>query len=484
MTLAHHATRAGNATASYFGWWSRFGLLGVAIGIALAGFVLWTIAGFVGAIVGALLALFAGLIAARFRWPKVKTRHYFTSAKVTLPLALVLLGLSGQYLIADLFTGSPAFLPALCWGAALAATASLLIALFEEKTMKTIFQLVPADQQAELAEFLDGKDPAAGFGGQTADLSGFNPQAVAAAIKERVVGQDAIVDEVVKTTFRRAELIRPAKPLATFLFVGPTGCGKSELCKALARVLFEDRVFNMPFHQMKKAEDIWSIVGPPRGYQDAEQGGNLCREIAKLGTGVLALDEIEKAHPDVVDSIMRLLDEGQITEQSSGQVYSARGFVIAATSNAAAEEIGEIAQVEQDPDTRAAKVRAALQRTGLFKREHLSRFDAIFPFPPLDRKAVGQIVCLMAERHAQAAGVELASVDGAILRDLILRQEKGADAGMRNLDRAVERAVLDGLLEVKKAGYRTAEIRVIDGRVVVRPPTASTTATAIAARSA
>lgn len=484
MNLAHHAARAGNAAASYLSWWSRFGLLGIAIGLALAGFVLWAIAGFVGAIAGALVALIAGLIAARVRWPKVRTRHYFASAKVTLPLALALFGLSSQYVITDVFGDSPAYLPALGWGLAAAATASLLIAVFEEKIMKTIFQLVPADQQAELAEFLDGKDPAAGFGGQTADLSKFDPAAVAAAIKERVVGQDTIVDEVVKTTLRRAELIRPSKPLATFLFVGPTGCGKSELCKALARVLFEDRIFNMPFNQLKKSEDLWSIIGPPLGYQGAEKGGKLCREIQRLGTGVLALDEIEKAHPDVLDALMRLLDEGQITEQSSGQVYSARGFVIGATSNAAADEIGKIAQVEHDPDARAAKVRAALLRTGVFKLEHLSRFDAIFPFPPLDRNAVAQVICLLAEKHALAAGVELMGVDGALFRDLIVRQEKGADAGMRNLDRAVERAVLDGLLEVKKAGYRTADIRVIDGHVVVRPSTASAATGATAARSA
>jgi ATP-dependent Clp protease ATP-binding subunit ClpA len=363
---------------------------------------------------------------------------------------------------------APETITTIAGGLLAAAALSALLAVFQERVMKSIFELVPADQQPELQQFLAGTDMAAGVGGQQADLSAYDPAQVARELKQRIVGQDEIVNEVVATTFRRAKLIRPAKPLATFLFVGPTGCGKSELSKAMADVLFAGRVLNLPLNQMKKAEDLWALIGPPPGYMGSDRGGKLCRDLGRLGTGVLVLDEIEKAHPDIIQALMRLLDEGQLTEQSTGAVFSARGFVIVGTSNAAANAIGEIAAAEIDPDIKAAKVRGALTDSG-FPPEIVSRFDAIYPFPPLSRSAVAQIVCLMAEKHAKAAGVELVSVDGGLLMDMIRKQEKGADVGMRGLDRAVERAVLDGLLEVRKSGYNQGSIKVIGGKVSVQP---------------
>lgn len=419
-----------------------------------------------------LAALIAGLILAKRKWPRVRIRSYFRSKKAVLPAVLIAGGVGLQYVVAGVMPAASAVggstVAMLAGGLGATCALSLTMAIFEGKAMKNVFELVPVDQQPELQQFLTGADPAAGAAGQRADLSDLDPTAVAEAIKGKVVGQDAIVSEVVRTVFRRADLRRPAKPLATFLFVGPTGCGKSELAKALATTIFNGRIVNLPLNQMKKAEDLWGLIGSPPGYTGSERGGKLCRDLARLGTGVLVLDEIEKAHPDIIQALMRLLDEGQITEQSTGTVYSARGFVIVGTSNAAASEIGEIARVEADIDTRAAKVRGALTDCG-FPPEIIARFDDIYPFPPLGRAAVAQIVCLMAERHARAAGVEVASIDGALLIDLIRKQEKGADAGMRNLDRQVERLVLDGFLTARKGGAKRVSVRVIDGHVDVRP---------------
>lgn len=405
--------------------------------------------------------LAGALVLAKRKWPAIPVALYFNSRRAVLPVAAYAAGACAQVAF------RPTLAAALAGGLGAAVMVSIVIAILDRKIMKSLFDLVPAAQRPELEAFLAGATPTPGAGGQQADLSMFDQATVAGTLKQHVIGQDAIVGEVVKTTFRRAELVRPNKPLATFLLVGPTGVGKSELAKALAKVLFNGRIINLPLNQMKSAEDVWAIVGPPPGYQDSERGGKLCRDLARLGTGVVVLDEIEKAHPDVLQALMRLLDEGQLTEQSTGAVYSARGFLIIGTSNAAAGEIGAIAQAEPDLDARAAKVRQALYDSG-FPPEVVSRFDAVLPFPPLDRKAVAQIVCLMAERHAAAAGVELVSVDGALLMDLIRSQEKGADAGMRNLDRAVERALLDGFLAARKSGATRAAVRVVDGRVEVK----------------
>lgn len=343
-----------------------------------------------------------------------------------------------------------------------AAGAWVIVLTFEGMAMKDVFEMIPPAQRGGLQEFLAGKATA----GQQASFARLDEAQVTASVQHHVIGQDRCVCDVVHTSFQRAELIRPGKPLATYLFVGPTGVGKSELAKALAGELFAGRLIDLPLNQMQDQSDLSTLLGSPRGYIGNEEGGTLTREIGRLGTGVIVLDEFEKSHPSIRDACMRLLDTGQITERSTGDVYSARGFLMIGTSNAAAEEVGKLAAVEMDPDELGRKVRKALVAAGL-KPEILSRFDAIFPFRPLDRRDVARVVGVMVQRHAAAVGVQVASLDADLLVSLIEKQEAGADAGMRNLDRAVERAVLDGLLAARKRGDQSVAIRVMDGAVNV-----------------
>jgi len=335
--------------------------------------------------------------------------------------------------------------------------------------MKTIFDLVPTDQQADLAARLDDLDVATkGAEGHVADLSGLDPSSVTRAIERRVIGQDAIVEAVVQTTFRRARLARPGKPVGVELFVGATGAGKTELAKAIAAACFGDRLIRVDCNELSESHNVQRLIGPPPGYQGAEQGGQLCRDLARVGTGVLLLDEIEKAHPAALKVLMNLLDEARLTEQSTGRTYSARGFLIVLTSNAAADAIAKVASVESDPVLRETKTKDALRDEG-FLPEILARIDAIYAFAPLSSRDVARVVERFLLRFARDVGIELVSADSALLLDLVTQHKKTRDYGIREVVRSVENAVVDGLIDVKDRGYSRAVIRVIDGAVSVQP---------------
>ncbi len=429
-------------------------------------------------LIGAVLALFAILAAAPYLlmaapgaaasiWfarkhkPALPVRHFLRSRGAWLTL---IAGITSAIAISAL---SAAYTHALLLAIPLAALALggifITIEIIEEHVMKPIMQLVPAGQQDALSGFLSGS-PAASHGG-TADLSGLDPAAVAQEIKGRVIGQDAAVDSSVSLIFRRARLRRPAKPVCTLLYVGATGAGKTELAKAIAESMFGGRLIRIDCAEYTVPHSTQRLIGSPPGYLGSEKGGWLCREIGKIRTGVLLFDEIEKAHPDVMTTIMSLLDEARITEQSTGTTYSATGFVVILTSNAAAGDIAAIVQAAPDDSPeRAGRVKDALRGAG-FKPEVLARVDTVLPFGELSRGACAEIVGLFLQKFAADTGLEIRSVDAGLLIDLITKREALSGYGVREVVRLVESAVVDGLLEARDSGYRAVAIG-IDGDTV------------------
>ncbi len=429
-------------------------------------------------VIGAVLTLFAILAAApyllmaapgaagaiylaRKHKPTLPLRHFLRSRGVGLTLiagitsALAISALSAAYTHALLLAIPLALL-------ALGGT-FLALEIIGENIMKPIMSLVPQGQQDALSGFLAGS-PAAASGG-TADLSGLDPAAVTAEIKSRVIGQDAAVDQSVSLIFRRARLRRPAKPVCTLLYVGATGAGKTELAKAIADEMFGGRLIRIDCAEFSQPHSNQRLIGSPPGYLGSDQGGWLCREIGKVRSGVLLLDEIEKAHPDVMTTLMALLDEARLTEQSTGVTYSATGFVIVLTSNAAANDIAAIIKASPDDSPeRAGRVKDALRGAG-FKPEVLARVDVVMPFGELSRVAAAEIVGLFLQKYAADVGLEIRSVDAALLIDLLTKREKLAGYGVREVVRLVESAVVDGLLEARDAGYRAVAIS-IDGDAV------------------
>ena len=393
---------------------------------------------------------------ARKHKPSLPVRHFLRSRGVGLTLiagitsALALSALTAAY-------GHALLLAVLLAALALAGT-FLVLEVIGENIMKPIMQLVPQGQQDALSGFLNGS-PAAASGG-TADLSGLDQSVVAQEIKARVIGQDAAVDQSVSLIFRRARLRRPAKPVCTLLYVGATGAGKTELAKAIAETVFAGRLIRIDCAEFTVPHSTQRLIGSPPGYLGSERGGWLCREIGKIRTGVLLFDEIEKAHPDVMTTLMSLLDEARITEQSTGTTYSATGFVVVMTSNAAASDIAAIVQAaDGDTPERAGRVKDALRGAG-FKAEVLARVDQVLPFGELSRGACAEIVGLFLQKYAADVGLEIQSVDAGLLIDLIQKREALAGYGVREVVRLVESAVVDGLLEARDAGYRAVAISI------------------------
>ncbi len=407
------------------------------------------------------LAVVAALAFARVkRWPKVRLRYYATKLKVVLPLAAAACGVGAQ----EMFDHFDHPFTALTWGVVALIGFVGSVAIFEGKLMKSVFDLVPQDQRVALDGFVAGKAPVS----QQADFTDLDPDHVIELVRERVVGQDAAVTGSVTTAFRRARMPRPNKPIAVILYVGATGAGKTELAKALGDELFSGRVIRIDCNELSNEGSAQRLIGAPPGYIGAQNGGQVCREIGRLGTGVLLFDEIEKAHPTVLKTIMGLMDEARLTEQSTGQTFSATGFLIVLTSNARQAEIGAITAATSDETEQARKVKDELKSSG-FLPEVLARIDAIYPFAPLSRRDLTEIVGRFLMRFAADAGVTLTEVDAPLLIDLVTKAEKMRDYGVREVVRAVESAVVDGLLAVKDRGCNRAAIRVIDGHVMVQP---------------
>lgn len=322
--------------------------------------------------------------------------------------------------------------------------------------MKDIFSIV--DDRARFDDFLNSDETAAAVE--------IDPAALARAVREDVIGQDAIVQEVAETLGRRARLRRPGKPLGVFLFCGATGAGKTEMAKSISKHAFEGRLARFDCNELTESHSTQRLIGAPPGYIGSDQGGQLTREIQRLKSGVLLFDEIEKAHPDVYKLLMGLLDEGRVTEQSTGKTMDASAFAILLTSNAEHDKLAQIARTVSDADERRRAVKDTL--LSVFKPEQLARIDEVFCFRPLDRQALARIIGKFLFSFAADTGVELAQVDAGILIDTIERHEKLSDFGIRELVRLVEKAVIDGMLEARAAGFRRVAIVCETGRVEVR----------------
>ena len=301
-------------------------------------------------------------------------------------------------------------------------------------------------------------------------------------LHKRVVGQEEAVTAVAKAVRRgRVGLKDPARPIGSFLFLGPTGVGKTELSKALAEALFgnEDSMIRVDMSEYMEKHSVSKMIGSPPGYVGHEDGGQLSEQVRRHPYSVVLFDEIEKAHPDVFNILLQVLDDGHITD-SQGRKVDFRNTVIIMTSNAGAQAIidpkrlGFVTKEDEAGDYKRMKSNVMNEVKLLFRPEFLNRIDEILVFHALNNADMKKIVSMMCKevcaRAKEQLGITL-HVRDSVKKHIV---ETGTDQkyGARPLRRAVQNlledklaeAVLDGTIkrgQTVEAGMSKKEIKFI-----------------------
>ena len=267
-------------------------------------------------------------------------------------------------------------------------------------------------------------------------------------LHERVVGQDEAVAAVSNAIRRaRAGLQDPARPLGSFIFLGPTGVGKTELARALARFLFDDEraMVRIDMTEYQEKHAVARMIGAPPGYVGYEDAGQLTEAVRRRPYAVVLFDEVEKAHPDVLNVLLQLLDDGQLTD-GKGRTVDFKNAVVIMTSNLGGQGIAERAGREGGDRSEAARQRVFDALQAHFRPEFLNRIDDVIVFHALGRAHIREIVRIQLQQLAERLADRRLAVE---LSDaaLDLLAERGFDPvyGARPLKRTVQRMVLDPL---------------------------------------
>ena len=279
-------------------------------------------------------------------------------------------------------------------------------------------------------------------------------------LRLRVVGQDEAVTAVAAAVRRsRAGLQDPNRPIGSFLFLGPTGVGKTELARALAEFLFDDEklMVRIDMSEYQEKHTVSRLVGAPPGYVGYDEGGQLTEAVRRHPYSVVLLDEMEKAHPDVWSVLLQVLDDGRLTD-AQGRVVDFRNAVVIMTSNVGSQHLVRMNEKNRLEIEGAAM--SELQRT--FRPEFLNRIDEIIFFEPLARAHLDAIVKIQLGRYDRLLaerGLELRLTDRAVS----LVADRGYDPvyGARPLKRAIQKLVIDPLATEILAGRFTTGDRIV-----------------------
>ncbi|MEG2839215.1 MAG: ATP-dependent Clp protease ATP-binding subunit [Lachnospiraceae bacterium] len=287
-------------------------------------------------------------------------------------------------------------------------------------------------------------------------------QKLESTLHKRVIGQEEAVSAVAKAVKRgRVGLKDPKRPIGSFLFLGPTGVGKTELSKALAETLFgnEESMIRIDMSEYMERHSVAKMIGSPPGYVGHEDGGQLSEKVRRNPYAVILFDEIEKAHPDVFNILLQVLDDGHITD-SQGRKVDFRNTVIIMTSNAGAQAIidpkklGFVSKEDVSGDYKRMKSNVMDEVKILFRPEFLNRIDEIIVFHSLDKEHMKQIVSLMCKELILRAKKQLNMQ--LVIRDSVKNYivEKGTDQkyGARPLRRAIQNELEDRMAEAILSG--------------------------------
>src|ERR1700689_4869292 len=276
-------------------------------------------------------------------------------------------------------------------------------------------------------------------------------------LRHRVIGQDQALERVSNAIRRsRAGLSDPKRPIGSFIFLGPTGVGKTELARALAEFLFDDEraLLRIDMSEYMEKHSVARLIGAPPGYVGYEEGGQLTEQVRRRPYAVVLFDEIEKAHPDVFNVMLQIMDDGRLTD-GKGRTVDFRNTVIIMTSNLGSSFLqAENVQTAEEFEKASEQVMEALQ--GHFRPEFLNRVDDIIVFSPLGKEQLVKIVELRLEdvrRLLADRKISLELNDAA--KELLFTQGYDPNFGARPLKRAIQKLVQDPLA-----------LRILDGEIL------------------
>lgn len=320
-----------------------------------------------------------------------------------------------------------------------------------EKALMANRQTVDDEKVAEVVAMMTGVPVQ-----RIAQAEGMRLREMAPRLKSEIIGQDTAIEKIVKAIQRnRVGLKDPNKPIGTFMFLGPTGVGKTHLAKKLAEYLFDsaDTLIRIDMSEYMEKFTVSRLVGAPPGYVGYEEGGQLTEKVRRRPYSVVLLDEIEKAHPDVFNLLLQVMDEGRLTD-SLGRRIDFKNTIIIMTSNIGTRQlkdfgtgVGFTTPSSNDRSYTHGVLQKALQKA--FAPEFLNRIDDIIMFDPLDKEAIFRIIDIELagfHKRLEALGYKLNISE----RAKTYISEKGYDAqyGARPLKRAIQKYLEDNLAEL------------------------------------
>ena len=302
-------------------------------------------------------------------------------------------------------------------------------------------------------------------------------------LRKRVIGQNEAISAVARAIRRsRAGLKDPKRPIGSFLFLGPTGVGKTELAKALAAELFggEGALIRLDMSEYMESHTVSRLFGSPPGYVGYDEGGQLTEQVRRRPYSVILLDEVEKAHPEVFNALLQIMDDGRLTD-GQGRTVDFKNTVVIMTSNAGSMDLKRAVRIgflptrsedDRDEQHEAMRSKAMEGLKRMFRPEFINRIDQIVVFHSLGKEELYRIVdLLLAQVRSRLAEQKIELVVSDEVKDLLLREGFDEEYGARPLRRAIQAHVDDALADAFMAGMITpgqmAQLVVQDGRVVV-----------------
>lgn len=327
-------------------------------------------------------------------------------------------------------------------------------------------QMLPGVIMDLIDKFTNRDALAAALDQSEKDVQRVDPVEFAKFVNARVIGQEAVINRIAKSVARRTSAKRIGKPIISVLISGPTGVGKTEMAKAMTEYLFGDvkSMFRIDVGNLG-SHGASSLVGSPKGYAGSDQWGALTKHLKTQPHTLILFDEIEKAGRDpnseLYKILLSLLDEGRVTERSVNQTVDASGAIIMMTSNANAQQLGELAErYIDDPEELVRATKDSLQ--DYFAPELLARMDEVTTVKPLTSMEMAAVILVNLNKFAERYELEIAQQGDGVAVELLVeavrKQQTLKNYGVRELLRWLENKIVDHIIEARDEGAKTIRL--------------------------